>query len=167
LLPTVQPDLAADPSDYSVAADRSIEVQAAETLGHYADWLELRASRLRQLNGMRYGQPVVIGRRLSLDFSNVSASEFENRRTAYHRSLQESFFKGHRIAGASTHVVRQGESLWILAQRKYRIPIWLLRQYNPDMDFDAVGIGAAFIVPRVEPLDDESPAVSAPAATAG
>ena len=30
--------LLADPSDYSVAADGSIEVQATETLGHIAEW---------------------------------------------------------------------------------------------------------------------------------
>ncbi len=163
---TVQPDLSADPSDYSVVANDSIEVQAAETLGHYADWLELRAWRLRHLNGMRYGQPVVIGQRLSLDFSRISASDFEHRRVAYHRSLQESFFKSNRIAGTSTHVIRQGESLWILAQRTYEIPIWLLRQYNPDLEFNAVDIGATITVPRVETLDEESPIASTTTARA-
>jgi membrane-bound lytic murein transglycosylase D len=167
LLPMVQPDLVADPSDYSVVANDSIEVQAAETLGHYADWLELRAWRLRHLNGMRYGQPVVIGQRLSLDFSRVDASDFEHRRIAYHRSLQESFFKRYRIAGTSTHVVRQGESLWILARRKYEIPIWLLRQYNPDVNFDAVDIGLNVTVPQVEPLDEESPVAKTTTAKAG
>jgi membrane-bound lytic murein transglycosylase D len=152
---TVQPDLSADPSDYSVVANDSIEVQAAETLGHYAEWLELRAWRLRQLNGMRYKQPVVIGQRLSLDFSQVSATDFEHRRLDYHRSLQASFFQRSRIAGTSTHVIRQGESLWILARRTYDIPIWLLRQYNPDLDFDAVAIGVTVTVPRVESLGEE------------
>ena len=164
---TVQPDLLADPSDYSVVANDSIEVQAAETLGHYADWLELRAWRLRHLNGMRYGQPVVIGQRLSLDFSRVSAMDFEQRRIAHHRALQESFFKRNRIAGTSTHVIRRGESLWILARRQYDIPIWLLRQYNPDMNFDAVGIGVNVTVPQVEPLDEAPPMANTTTAKAG
>jgi membrane-bound lytic murein transglycosylase D len=155
---TVQAELSADPSDYSVFANDSIEVQAAETLGHYADWLGLRTWQLRTLNGMRYGQPVVIGQRLSLDFSKVKAVDFEQRRVAYHRSLQESFFKRFRIAGTTTHVIRQGESLWILARRNYEIPIWLLRQYNPDLNFDSVAVGANVTVPQVEPMDDSSPA---------
>jgi membrane-bound lytic murein transglycosylase D len=154
---TVQPDLSADPSDYSVVANDSIEVQAAETLGHYADWLELRAWRLRHLNGMRYGQPVVIGQRLSLDFSRVSATDFEHRRIAYHQALQDSFFKRYRIAGTGTHVIRRGESLWILARRTYEVPIWLLRQYNPDLDFDSVDIGVTVTVPQLEPLQDGTP----------
>lgn len=164
---TIQSDLSADPSDYSVVANDSIEVQAAETLGHYADWLELRAWRLRNLNSMRYGQPLVIGQRLSLDFSRVSVADFEHRRLDYHRSLQESFFKRFRIAGTSTHVIRQGESLWILARRKYEIPIWLLRQYNPDLNFNAVDIGANVTVPQLEPLDDDSPVTKTTTAKAG
>lgn len=154
---TVQPDLLADPSDYSVVADATIEVQAAETLGHYADWLEIRAWRLRHLNDMRYREPVVIGQRLTLDFSKVNVSDFELHRLAYHRGLQESFFKRFRIAGTSTHVVRRGDSLWILARREYEIPIWLLRQYNPDLNFGAIGIGATVTIPRLESLDGESP----------
>ncbi len=164
---SVQPDLSADPSDYSVVANDSIEVQAAETLGHYAEWLDLRAWRLRHLNGMRYGQPVVLGQRLSLDFSRVSAMDFEQRRIAHHRALQESFFKRNRIAGTSTHVIRRGESLWILARRQYDIPIWLLRQYNPDMNFDAVAIGVNVTVPQVESLDEASPVANTTTAKAG
>ena len=38
----IQTDLLSDPSDYSVAADGSIEVHPLETLGHYGDWLEIK-----------------------------------------------------------------------------------------------------------------------------
>ena len=60
-------------------------------------------------------------------------------------------FKRFRIAGTNNHVIRQGESLWILARRTYDIPIWLLRQYNPDLDFGALPPGSAMVVPQVEP----------------
>jgi membrane-bound lytic murein transglycosylase D len=163
--PSAQPDLSADPNDYSVAADESIEVQAAETLGHYADWLGVTAWRLRRLNGMRYGQPVVIGHRLSLDFSQVNAPQFEHRRLDYHRGLQEAFFQRFRIAGTETHVVRRGESLWLLTRRRFKIPIWLLRQYNPDLDFDSVAVGVSVTVPRLEPIEEPSPAATTTAST--
>src|SRR5690606_28417446 len=91
VLASHQADLAADPSDYSVSGE-SISVQALETLGHYADWLEIRTQRLRDLNGLRFGQNVVIGQPLKLDFSRVSVEEFERRRLAYHQSLQAAFF---------------------------------------------------------------------------
>lgn len=139
-----------DANDYSVADDGTIEVQAAETLGHYAEWLGLRANQLRRINGMRYGQPVVIGTRLRLDFSEVSMVEFERLRLSYHKNLQETFFAEYQIDGTQIHNVRSGDSLWVLSHRTYGIPIWLLRQYNPDLSFDSVlPPGMAVTIPQV------------------
>lgn len=142
-------EMAADPSDYSVADNNTIEVQAAETLGHYAEWLGLRASQLRRINRMRYGKPVVIGKRIKLDFSRVSHEEFERQRTEYHRVLQEAFFEQFQITGKDEYKIRRGDSIWVLAKRKYKIPIWLLRQYNPDLQLQKLTPGAIVTFPRV------------------
>jgi membrane-bound lytic murein transglycosylase D len=139
-----------DPSDYSVHGD-VVTVQATETLGHFADWLEVNANDLRKLNKLRMKQPIVIGNRLKLDFSRVSREEFEQRRLEYHQSMQDEFFEAFSVTGTEQHVLEAGESLWFLAQRKYRVPVWLLRQYNPDLDFAALTPGAPLIVPVVEP----------------
>ena len=53
LVPGTQAADSADPADYSVTDDDVVLVQAAETLGHYAEWLDVRASQLRQLNRCR------------------------------------------------------------------------------------------------------------------
>ncbi|MCZ6463912.1 MAG: LysM peptidoglycan-binding domain-containing protein, partial [Proteobacteria bacterium] len=145
------PALTADPSDYSVASNDTVEVQATETLGHYAEWLGIRASRLRQINGMRYRDPLVIGRRVELDFRGVSQDEFEARRLEYHRALQGEFFSRYEIDGTRLHVMRRGDSLWTLAQRKYQVPIWLLRQYNPDLDFGELHAGTRITIPILKP----------------
>ena len=139
-----------DPSDYSVHGD-TVTVQATETLGHFADWLEVRAGDLRKLNKLRFAQPVVIGNRLKLDISKVSAAEFEQRRLEYHQSMQDEFFEAFQVTGTEQHKLEAGESLWYLAQRKYRVPVWLLRQYNPDLDFAALTPGAPLVVPVIEP----------------
>jgi membrane-bound lytic murein transglycosylase D len=151
-LASAQAELAADPSDYSVAADRSIEVQPLETLGHYADWLGLRTQALRDLNGLPFQRAVVIGQRIRLDFTNVDPAIFEQRRTAYHRELQEAFFSRYRIEDVEAHVVRSGDSLYELALRRYSVPVWLLRQYNPDLDLDRVQPGTVVNFPRLKPL---------------
>lgn len=151
-LASIQAELAADPSDYNVAADHSIEVQPHETLGHYADWLGLRTQRLRDLNRLPFQRAVVIGQRIRLDFANVDLAAFEQRRTAYHRELQEAYFSRYRIEDVEEHVVRTGESLWALAQQRYKVPVWLLRQYNPDLDLDRVQPGTVVNFPRLMPL---------------
>ncbi|HTW38084.1 MAG TPA: LysM peptidoglycan-binding domain-containing protein [Steroidobacteraceae bacterium] len=142
----------ADPTDYSIAKDDTIIVAAAETLGHYADWLEIPASRLRSVNHMRYGRPVVIGHRVKLDFRKVSQEEFAAKRREYHRTLEASYFAAHRIAGTETYLARRGDSLWNLTLRYEHLPIWLLQQYNPDVDFSAMRPGTQIVVPRVEDL---------------
>ncbi len=157
-LPVEPPGLAArsdagavptDPSDYSVSPDGRITVQAAETLGHYAEWLGVRASTLRRINGLRYGRPLAIGRRIALDFRAVSPEEFERIRLEFHRTLQEEFFSAYVVTGTEEHVLEAGDTLWELAQQRYRLPVWLLRQYNPDLDFAALPAGAQMVIPRI------------------
>lgn len=157
LLPGVQATASADPSDYSVHKGETIQVEAAETIGHYADWLEVGATRLRKLNRMSKATPVVVGRHIKLDFSKVSVEEFESRRAAYHRQLQEAFFSEYRIVGSETHIVKAGESIWVLAQKKFNVPIWLLRQYNPDIDMAAVKPGARIVIPKMEAVNASAP----------
>lgn len=153
-VPTADPettgDLAADPSDYSVADDGTIEIQATETLGHYAEWLNLRASDLRRVNNLRYGEPLVIGERLELDFAEVKTPTFEQRRRSYHRELQSAFFERNHIRGSRTHRIERGDSLWNLTRPNTDIPVWLLRQYNPDRDFTGLKPGDKIRMPVVE-----------------
>lgn len=146
-------ELSADPSDYVVAPDGTIEVQAAETLGHYAEWLNTRASELRRLNGLSYGEPVIIGERLQLDFTKVSPERFEQRREAHHRLVQQAFFERHRIVGTETYTVQTGDSLWSLSGIRDNVPLWLLRQHNPDLDADSLKPGMEITIPRVEVRD--------------
>ena len=142
--------LSGDPSDYTVDSKLTIEIQAAETLGHYADWLDIRASDLRRINGMSYGRPLVIGHRIKLDFSRVSVAAFEQLRLAYQQGLQQAFFMSRQINSVSNYTIRRGESLWTLSQLKFNVPVWLLRQYNPDLDFDKLKPGLVIKVPQLK-----------------
>lgn len=153
--PARPPDMLADPSDYLVAEDGTIEVQAAETLGHYADWLGIPTQQLRTLNGMRYGDPLIIGRRIRLPVEPAGVDAFVARRLAHHRDLQEDFFKRYRVADTTPHELRSGESVWVLAQRRYNVPVWLLRQYNPDLDLSRVHPGMLIVFPKLEPADGD------------
>ena len=143
-------ELLADPSEYGVANDDTIEVQGAETLGHYAEWLNIRASRLRRINDIPYGRAIAIGQRIAIDLSQTERETFEARRQNYHRSIQEAFFERYEIEGTRTHIARRGDSVWKLAEKDYRIPLWLLRQYNPDLDFASLQKGTPIMVPELK-----------------
>lgn len=150
--PGIEAAQSADPIEYGVRRDGSVQVAAAETLGHYAEWLGVSAATLRRLNGLRSGQPVLIGRTVKLDFSQVSRESFEEARRRYHSQLQTEFFAAHRIAGTDIYIIRRGDSLWSVAQRYSKLPVWLLQQYNPDVDFTEMRAGIEVVVPRVEEI---------------
>ena len=146
--PSIPPiNLLADPSDYLVAKDNTIEVQFGETLGHYAEWLDIRAQRLRALNGLGFGAALPIHSRLALDFSRVSPSLFEKQRSDYQRDVQERYFSEQEIVGTVTHKLERGDSIWVLAHQRFNIPLWLLQQYNPDVDFETASAGTELIAP--------------------
>lgn len=145
--------LLADPSDYSVATDGTIEIQASETLGHYAEWLGIRAGDIRRLNNMAFRTPVIIGERLQLEFGEVSAVEFEAQRREFHVNLQQEFFSRYRIQNVDNYQVASNDNLGSIARRRYSTPIWLLRQYNPSLDFNRIQIGQEVIFPLLERVD--------------
>ncbi|MDH3977031.1 MAG: LysM peptidoglycan-binding domain-containing protein [Gammaproteobacteria bacterium] len=150
---TTDRSLQTDPGNYEVYEDGTIEIQAEETLGHYAAWLGVSTGQIRALNDFSKSQPVVIGRRLQLGFDQVSQQQFVAQRVAYHRQLQEAFFARYRIADTKVHKFRRGESLFVLSLREYKVPVWLLRQHNPDLDLDRIRPGTLIVIPELERTD--------------
>jgi membrane-bound lytic murein transglycosylase D len=142
--------LSADPSDYTVASNDTVEIQASETLGHFAEWLGIRAWDIRRLNNMAYRDPVIIGERLRLEFSSVTIAEFERERREFHSNMQRDFFASYRIQGVETYQVRRGDNIGAIARNRYSSPIWLIRQYNPELDFNRIQIGQSIVFPLLE-----------------
>jgi membrane-bound lytic murein transglycosylase D len=150
--PAADAEQSADPFDYSVAQDGTIRVAAGETLGHYADWLGITSARLRELNHLKFRTPVLIGQRIRLDFAQVTREVFETLRHEYHRELQAAYFAGHRIVGTEIRIARPGDSVWTLSQHRAQLPLWLLQQYNPDLDLTSLRAGTQIVMPRVEEI---------------
>ena len=153
LLPAAAPTAGGDTTDYSVGADNTLVVQPAETLGHYADWSKVSARTLLDLNKLHKSAMVTLGHKVKLDLSKVSAAQFEAARRDYHRQLQDAFFATHRISGVENYTVKRGESLWIIAQQRAELPIWLVAEYNPGVDFSDVRPGTTMVLPRVEAIN--------------
>ena len=149
LLPAASPTGNMDATDYGVGSNNTVVVQAAETLGHFADWTEVDAQTLRTLNKLRKDALVTEGRKLKLDLSRVSAQRFVDARREYHRRLQEDYFSGHRIAGTLSYAVKRGDSLWTIVHQHDELPVWLVAQYNPDVNFHDMRPGTTLTLPQV------------------
>jgi membrane-bound lytic murein transglycosylase D len=132
----------------------SVTVDSLETLGHYAEWLEVSASRLRKLNGIRSGRGLRMGQRIKLDFSKVSQTEFLQRRTEYHKGIEEDFFGSYEVVRVVEHRIKPGDSIWDLCNRTYEIPAWLVQRYNPEANLGRLSPGVKLVIPVVEPLSN-------------
>jgi membrane-bound lytic murein transglycosylase D len=148
--PGIEVSVSPDPTDYSIAKDDTIKVAAVETLGHYADWLDTSAARLRVINHLAFKKQVLIGHKIKLEFAKVSREEFEQKRRDFHREQQASYFAAHRIVGTQVYLARRGDSGWTVTKHNSDLPLWLLQQYNPDLDLSEMHPGTQVIVPRVE-----------------
>lgn len=140
--------LRADPNDYLVSNNGSVEIQSNETLGHFADWLSVKTTSLRRLNKMSSRSRLVVGKRLKLDFSQIEKPAFEQKRLAYHQKLQDDFFKRFSVVQTEVLTLAKGDSVWLLAQQR-NVPMWLLRQYNTAIDFNHISAGARLMVPQI------------------
>ena len=132
----------------------TIYVQPEETLGHYADWLNIPTQVLRNLNGLRYGQDIHLDQEIKLVFNGVSEKEFQRKRMEYHRGIEEDFFTSFAVEGVIVHKVMSGENIWYLCNQVYEIPYWLVRKYNPNKNLERLNTGDELIIPMVGPIDN-------------
>jgi membrane-bound lytic murein transglycosylase D len=146
-------NLSADPSDYSMAADSSVEIQVTETLGHFAEWAGVPVQNIRSANSMRANQSLIVGQRIKVPLANVSRDEFELRRRQFHLAQQERFFRQYRIENVNRHQLAANETIDALARQRYSVPLWLLRQYNPELDLARVRVGQTIVVPVIARAD--------------
>ncbi len=137
-------------------ATGTIQVEVEETLGHYADWLEIPTQKIRSLNSYRFGKPIHYGQKLKLPFAKVSKDDFEEKRYLYHKELVEDFFVAFKVDGEKTYRVKKGDNLWTLCHEDFELPFWLIKQYNADFDFRALRLGAEIKVPMVSKIDEDN-----------
>jgi membrane-bound lytic murein transglycosylase D len=126
-----------------------IKVEPEETLGHYADWLEVPTQKLRAINGLSYWEPIQIGQAIWLTFERVTPEEFHRRRLEYHQGIEEDFYNNYNIEGDQTYKVRPGENIWIISNRRFEVPYWLIKKYNPDQDLFNLFAGQEIVIPIV------------------
>jgi membrane-bound lytic murein transglycosylase D len=130
-----------------------LRVEAEETLGHYADWLGIRTQEIRQLNGFRYGRAIRINQRVKIPLDTISKEQFEEKRFEYHKEIEEDFFGSYKIDEVQAYQVRYGDNIWSLCRETFEVPFWLVKKYNPNLDFNELRPAQQIMIPVVTQLE--------------
>ena len=138
-----------------------VQVEVEETLGHYAEWAGVRASRIRRLNNLPFGQPLLLHQQIKIPLGVVAAADFEAQRYEFHKRLHEDFFAAYRIGQLQRYRVQPGDSYWTLCRDKFDLPLWLLRHYNAGVNLAALRIHQPLTIPAIESLQENSPEAAA------
>ena len=127
-----------------------IRVEAEETLGHYAEWLDVPIRKIRQINGFNNGRPLQLSLRIKIPLDKVSKNDFEVKRFEYHQELAEDFFASYRVEKVWTYSIKKGDNIWTLSRQEFEVPVWLIKQFNGDVDFGALVPSQKLLIPVVE-----------------
>jgi membrane-bound lytic murein transglycosylase D len=129
-------------------------VEVEETLGHFAEWAGVRTQRIRRLNGLPFGKRLHLHQKVAIPLDKVASQAFEEKRYEYHKRLQEDFFSVYRIGEMRTYRVRVGDNLWALSLDKFDIPMWLLKNCNPEVDFTDLRMHQTLMIPVIEKTEN-------------
>ena len=133
----------------------SITVETEETLGHYSDWSLNTLRQIRRLNSLRRKGSINIGRKINIKLNDNKVHDFKLKRNEYHLSIQEDFYNNFIVSGKKVYKIRRGDSISLIL-KKFKIPYWLLRQYQTTQNFtDKLFVGQKIIIPEVESTNDD------------
>jgi membrane-bound lytic murein transglycosylase D len=127
-----------------------IRVEVEETLGHYAEWLDVSAGELRRLNGLRYGEPIRINEAIKIPMSRVTKAEFEEKRFEYHKELAEDFFASYRVEKVQIYTIKRGDNIWTLSREHFEVPLWLIKKFNAHLDISTLHPSQELLIPIIE-----------------
>jgi membrane-bound lytic murein transglycosylase D len=127
-----------------------IRVDVEETLGHYAEWLNVAAREIRRLNGFRYGRPLHLNQKIKIPLHRVNQEEFVEKRFEYHQELAEDFFASYRVENVRTYSIKRGDNIWTLSRQEFEVPLWLIKRYNAGVDFNSLVPSQKLIIPIIE-----------------
>ena len=127
-----------------------IRVEVEETLGHYAEWLEVSAGELRRLNGLRYGEPIRINEAIKIPMRRVTKAEFEEKRFEYHKELAEDFFASYRVEKVQIYTIKRGDNIWTLSREHFEVPLWLIKKFNAHLDISTLHPSQELLIPIIE-----------------
>jgi membrane-bound lytic murein transglycosylase D len=127
-----------------------IQVEMEETLGHFAEWLEIPTKIIRRLNRFPYSRTLRLNMKVKIPLDKISKEQFEETRLEYHKKIQEDFFSFYEIETVQLYRLQKGDNIWTLCNDRFEMPVWLLKKYNPTVDFSDLRWLQKLVIPVIK-----------------
>jgi len=127
-----------------------IQVEMEETLGHFAEWLEIPTKIIRRLNRFPYSRTLRLHMKVKIPLDKISKEQFEETRLEYHKKIQEDFFSFYEIETVQLYRLQKGDNIWTLCNDRFEMPVWLLKKYNPTVDFSDLRWSQNLVIPVIK-----------------
>ncbi len=129
-----------------------LTIETEETLGHYAEWAQVRTQRIRNINQMRRRSRISLGDQILVPLAESQIAEFKRLRNEYHLSIQEDFYDHYTVKQTSNYTVRSGDSISSIL-KQFDLPYWILRKTQKDQTLNEnIRVGQKIILPIIEEI---------------
>lgn len=142
-----------------------IQVEMEETLGHFAEWLEIPTKIIRRLNRFPYSRTLQLHMKVKIPLDKISKEQFEETRLEYHKKIQEDFFSFYEIETVQLYQVQKGDNVWTLCNDTFAMPVWLLKKYNPKVDFSDLRWSRKLVIPVIKEMTPNAADIVNPSPT--
>ncbi len=130
----------------------TITILPGESMDLLADWLNVKPDTIRRLNSFPTKRSLQADEAIQIPLNNVSSKEFEEKRFDFHLETEEDFFNVYKIVDVSSYTVKRGDTIWELCQNKFDLPLWLLKKYNTNLNFNELRSTQQLTIPIVKTI---------------
>lgn len=135
-----------------------LTIETDETLGHFADWANIKTQEIRTLNKLGLSSFIHLGQKLKVKIRDIEA--FTAKRLEYHISIQEDFYASYKVIDFYDYKVKKGDTLAKIMINN-SLPYWLLRKTQPDNKLSFVlHVGQKVRLPKLEGDETTEEAIS-------
>ena len=134
-------------------------VQRGESLKLYAKWSGHSVDELMTMMELS-SQRIHAGKQLAVSFSPSTWKRFQRSRQAFRQDKETAFFARNHVEDLVPYKVAKGDSVWKIAKRNGKIPLWVLEKFNSRIDLSKLRPGMELLIPKLVPLGEGKKAAS-------
>ena len=94
---------------------------------------------------------------VKIPLDKISKEQFEETRFEYHKKIQEDFFNFYEIESEQLYQLKKGDNVWTICNDIFEMPVWLLKLYNPKVDFNDLRWSQKLVIPAIKERTQDSP----------